>query len=394
MKRSTLLTTIAIALAVIVPLVFSLVKLTHGSLSDFFNTVSQREVPKGQLLPDPVSKNYADERKLKVAQELAARVEKNGSMPVQSLLGGGQLTGDSTMEELLQTLAVELQSSEILGLIRTYQENSRAIAKATIESAAAQAAIAGTSGNATTPAPESSPDPAAKAIEENALLISNLREAFARNGIQLTEAQVASLCSSPNADDIVALAASFASISAITQKIQDVVRQQPTPELARKYYGTYTVLLVALDKIQRNAIEKIRNKHIPRVRELITQATQTKEEAEALKFDPNASQHAKKALQANIKRCDETIAQGRTTEAALLEQAAKLRSANEKLGFSIAMATNTHKTLTLQRELAELIAACQAEIEALQSLSLPSMLIINVDSTRPAAGFSPGSPQN
>lgn len=392
MKRPTLLLTIAISAAVIAPLGFSLYKLAKGSIGDIFAVVTRRETPKGQLLPDPEPKSFSDERKLKIAQELAARVEKNGSMPVQSFFGNKQISGDATMDELLQTLAVELQSSDILGLIRTYQENARSIAKAALDAASAKEVVAGNDSSNSPPSPAE--DPTARALEENSMVIGQLREAFARHGIDLTEAQIANLCSSPNADDIVALAASFTSISAITQKIQELVRQQPTPELARKYYGTYTVLLLALDKIQRNAIEKIRNKHIPRVREIITQAEETKSDAERLSVNPNASRHAQQALAINIKRCDETISQGRSTEAALLEQASKLRSANEKLGFSIAMATNTHKTLTLQRELAELIAACQAEIEALQSLSLPPMLIINLQNEEPRTGFVPGNPRN
>ncbi|GAB4183074.1 MAG: hypothetical protein Fur0032_24100 [Terrimicrobiaceae bacterium] len=166
----------------------------------------------------------------------------------------------------------------------------------------------------------------------------------------------------------------------ITRKIQQLVQEQPSAELARRYYGTYTVLLIALDKIQQNAVQKIRYRHLPRVADILREALATKEEAQRLLASPNSTDLSRQALKKNIQRCDSTVLQARETERALVEQATNLRHANEKLGYAIATATNTHRTLLLQTELAALIATCQAEVDALQALSLPAMLVVDVPS--------------
>lgn len=358
-------------------LVYSVGRLTQGSIKDVVSLFNLRTVPQGQILPDPEAKNISDERKLKVARELADKVESNGHLPGRSLLADGRLGADSGMEELLQTLAVELQSSEVLGVIRTYQENLKIISRSTAEMAGTEAAVAAVAPGSHIDMQTEARD---RAMEENTLLVGRLKEAFLSSGMNLTDEQITSLCAAPNADDIVGLAISFSAIATITRKIQQLVQEQPSAELARRYYGTYTVLLIALDKIQQNAVQKIRYRHLPRVADILREALATKEDAQRLIASPNATEASRQALERNIKRCDDTIFQARETEKALVEQATNLRIANEKLGYAIATASNTHRTLLLQTELAALIATCQAEVDALQALSLPPMLIVEVPS--------------
>ncbi|MFZ4777604.1 MAG: hypothetical protein ACOYM3_19720, partial [Terrimicrobiaceae bacterium] len=56
-----------------------------------------------------------------------------------------------------------------------------------------------------------------------------------------------------------------------------------------------------------------------------------------------------------------------------------LIAANRKIGFSIVAARNTHKTLSLQTELAAFMKSSAMELKEVESLALPEMLVLNFD---------------
>jgi hypothetical protein len=138
---------------------------------------------------------------------------------------------------------------------------------------------------------------------------------------------------------------------------------------------------MALDKIQKNYMDKIEAVHIPYAQSIVAEAEKTIREAQDALLTKEALENAQgaAALGLNIKTCKETIEGARLTILKLDAQRKKLLAANRRIGFSIVAARNTHKTLSLQTELAAFMKSSAAELKEVESLTLPEMLVINFD---------------
>ena len=83
-----------------------------------------------ELLPDPPEKEVPNPEKIKLAQQLAERLDRNAMLPERSLLREDRLSNENSISQMLEALAVELGSSELYSLIKTYRENDELISVA------------------------------------------------------------------------------------------------------------------------------------------------------------------------------------------------------------------------------------------------------------------------
>jgi hypothetical protein len=354
-----------------------------------------------ELLPDPPATVLSNPEKIRLAQDVADRLDRNAILPERSLLREDRLTNENTISQMLEALAVELGSSEMYSLIKTYRENDEIIDVSRKQIASNEELAKVSSGDLA--AMKSSNPAAAAAIsksqagsmsstiganrkiqiatEENNGLAERIAQSLQAQGFPIDAKNVKNLCSSPDRNDIIGLAQSFRSIQVITKELELMVLAQPDKNLARKYYATYTVLLMALDKIQKNYMEKIDAVHIPYARSIIAEAEKTIREAKDALLTDEALDNAQgtAALGLNIKTCEETIEGARWTILKLEAQRKKLQLANKRIGFSIIAARNTHKTLSLQTELAAFMKSSADELKEVESLTLPEMLVLNFD---------------
>jgi len=396
-----------LAAAVLIPLAQSglLSRLVKGSWnSPFAGQKSVVAKPNGttvELLPDPPSQEVPSPEKIKLARELADRLDRNAMLPERSLLREDRLSNENTISQMLETLAVELGSSELYSLIKTYRENDDTIAAAR-KQIASNEELAKVSSDDLAEMRTSNPEAAAavaksraagsassaaanekirSATSENDGLAGRIAKSLQAQGFPIDAKNVKSLCASPDRNDIIGLAQSFRSIQTITKELELMVLAQPDKNLARKYYATYTVLLMALDKIQRNYMDKIEAVHIPHAKSIITEAEKTIREAQDALLTDEARDNAQgsAALGLNIKSCQDTIEGARWTIMKLDAQRKKLVQANKRIGFSIVAARNTHKTLSLQTELAAFMKSSADELKEVESLALPEMLVLNFD---------------
>lgn len=354
-----------------------------------------------ELLPDSSTKVLSNPEKIKLAQDVADRLDRNAILPERSLLREDRLTNENTISQMLEALAVELGSSELYSLIKTYRENDEIInvsrkqiasneelakvssadlaAMKTSNPAAAEAISKSQAGSM------SSTTEANRKIQiatsENNELAERIAQSLQAQGFPIDAKNVKNLCASPDRNDIIGLAQSFRSIQVITKELELMVLAQPDKNLARKYYATYTVLLMALDKIQKNYMEKIDAVHIPYAKSIIAEAEKTIREAKDALLTDEALDNAQgaAALGLNIKTCEQTIEGARWTILKLEAQRKKLALANKRIGFSIIAARNTHKTLSLQTELAAFMKSSAEELKEVESLALPEMLVLNFD---------------
>lgn len=354
-----------------------------------------------EILPDAPSRSLPNADKIQLARELAERLDRNAMLPERSLLREDRLSNENTISQMLEVLAVELGSSELYSLIKTYRENDelitaarkqiasneeltkvspRAIEGIKTSNPAAAAAIVKSLAASLATNSDANARIAAATIENNDLAL-RISQALQAQGFPIDPENVKNLCASPDRNDIISLAQSFRSIQVITRELELMVLAQPDKNLARKYYATYTVLLMAMDKIQRNYMDKIDAVHIPYAQSIISEAERTIREAKDALLSDEALHNAQgaAALGLNIQTCEETIQGARWTIMKLEAQRKKLLAANKRIGFSIIAARNTHKTLSLQTELAAFMKSSADELKEVESLALPEMLVLNFD---------------
>ena len=379
-------------------------------------TVTKPNGTSVELLPDPPEKEVPNPEKIKLAQQLAERLDRNAMLPERSLLREDRLSNENSIAQMLEALAVELGSSELYSLIKTYRENDELISVARKQIANSEE-LAKVS-DADVVAIKSSNPAAAEAIArskagsldstkeankqiqtstaENNELAARIAQALQRQGFPIDVQGVKNLCSAPDRNDIIGLAQSFRSIQVITKELELMVLAQPDRNLARKYYATYTVLLMALDKIQRNYMDKIEAVHIPYAKSIVAEAEKTIDEAQNALLSNEALENAQgaAALGLNIKTCKETIQGAKWTIRNLENQRKKLITANKRIGFSIVAARNTHKTLSLQTELAAFMKSSAEELKEVESLALPEMLVLNFDPDQKGTDLINGTPLN
>ena len=354
-----------------------------------------------ELLPDSPPKEVPNPEKIKLAQQLADRLDRNAMLPERSLLREDRLSNENSISQMLEALAVELGSSELYSLIKTYRENdeiisvarkrianSEELAKVSDSDVVAMKASNPSAAEAIAHSKAGSLDSTKEANKqiqistaENNELAGRISQALQRQGFPIDVQGVKNLCAAPDRNDIIGLAQSFRSIQIMTKELELMVLAQPDKNLARKYYATYTVLLMALDKIQKNYMDKIDAVHIPYAKSIIAEAERTIVEAQDALLSKEALENAQgaAALGLNIRTCKETIEGARWTILKLDNQRKKLIAANKRIGFSIVAARNTHKTLSLQTELAAFMKSSAEELKEVESLSLPEMLVLNFD---------------
>lgn len=354
-------------------LVYGVYKLSifgHQSLS---GTIGVFQNP---IISDVVKEKDPNLDKLvEISSRVSERIAKHSALPQRSALGMGWLTenqasNSASMAELIETLAIELGSSEALGTIRTLRENHREARTFYEQSQSVNAEIAAEAKQAYD-----------EIVEENKILESNTKRILENEGMSFTDAEIKSLCVSPNAEDTLILISAFGSLKKVALKMEDRLRNFPSLTQAQRYYGAYCVLLIALDKIQKESIRRIEEDHIPNAQKIAEETEITIEQAQEIlsdqgrEFGPSASEA--RALLNNIETCKKTIEISERTQRKLLKNLEILSKANRKLETSIAAAKNSHMTAMLQKEIVELETTHLEEISQLQGLTIPELAAVN-----------------
>lgn len=338
-----------------------------------YNHATSTEVIDGQKFIKPKSE-LNEKKAITISEELADRISKNSDLPTS---GGSdfhkawfqetQESNELLIEALLEQLASELGSSETLGILRTIKENKGKISEA---SQLAQSNDPNISKDAK--------DEAANLKEEIKLLTKKLTESYHKDGFELTEDQVLSLISSPHGEETASIINCFQNIKAICFVMENRLRNHPSHEMARKYYGSYHAMLLALDKIQKNTINKIHQVHIPEAAKVRLEARNTRNHALELltqsMSNSSLSFNQREALQYNIQSCEKTEKKAVQTEDKLLDSSISLQENNRRLQFSIGAAQNSHTAMRLHTEIQKIGQDHIQELEKLEQITLPDMI--------------------
>lgn len=336
--------------------------------------------PSGQNQPAAIApaRGADTERIITLCEKFSDRVAMHGQLPERSplgwgLLGHSQESNGVAMDRLVETLAMEIGATKVLGSIRTLREVEQAI-------------------NACdTMATSTEPTVVAQAVAERQKLEAQarqlqlfIRQELNKEGYAFSEEQIASLCASPNAEDLASMINAFAVIKQITAKMEHRLRIAPSQESAQRYYGGYTVMLLALDNIQKKGMANIEDIYIPKALDIKRGAEDTSEDAARMLSAGGLNAWERRALLMNIDSCQTTIGMADSTERKLQRNFDILSTANNRLSLTIKTARNSHMTALLQKEMIRLEARQTEEIAQIEALVIPELVGVSfADPARP-----------
>lgn len=206
-------------------------------------------------------------------------------------------------------------------------------------------------------------------IQQIENLKAGFREHLQRIGIHVSP-ETADSFLLPVEDDVLSMAAVISNIGLITEQLQELVdASREAPAETKRYYGMYLLLVMAVDRIQTDFVQRIDERFLPKI---------AQQEQEACRHIADAQSQLKAggpngALQANIAANHRTIEACRLLTDMLRGQRRTVLDENRRVRTQEAAAINTYRTVCLSINVAELVGYCEAAFRALRELQLPPL---------------------
>lgn len=205
---------------------------------------------------------------------------------------------------------------------------------------------------------------------ENAL--AEEREGFARElrelGLTLDGPALEVLLTTVVGDDLVGMALAFDNVRQITGQLERLVGESHEDiEAARRYYGMYSLLLRALDRLHGQMIEALDTRYVRAIEAIAERTLELMRETRALKR--RLGEHAT-TLAANLEAQQLTVRAATAYRSYLLDQRRQLVGARERLAHDIAVATNTYETVKVSGELVGMMASARRLVETLRQVQV------------------------
>ncbi len=359
-------------------------------------------VPRVQEAPAPPSpedleaKRMADEARKRRAAKLFTRVidplteaskayEEHDSLDESSWFGKDQSDNQKRINGLLDDAIEVLQIAEIEDARQTIrdleQENAELVQQMVKDREARLAAPTREELNRLQKTYTTSREEYDARLEEAAQTLSDNKEAILRTqldfvqqmrgiGVELDLESAQSLLSTVTGDDFVKMCVVFDNVRGVTVQLQELTEASgESLEAAKRYYGSYVVLIRLLDHVQKDFIRRAREEMIPRLAEY-------REKAEQLIVDAqnNMADGGDRTIgEQNIRSNQLTIQAARLYTEYLHEQADEIEQRNQELQISLRDAENTFDTVALSSEVATLLKEGSRNFAALLRLDLPAL---------------------
>lgn len=211
-------------------------------------------------------------------------------------------------------------------------------------------------------------------VAESELAIVELKQEFRQElreiGVELSSEAVEGLLTTVSGDDFVEMCVVFDNVRNVTVQLQDLTEDAGEAlDVARRYYGSYVVLVRIMDRIQKDFVRRVSDEQLPRLKEFQVAARKNIAQAERNLADGGDPAIAK----ANIRSNQLTIDACELYSEYLVDQAREVTYQNEALQKRLRDAINTYETVQLSSQVAELLAEGQRNFSALLELDLPEL---------------------
>jgi hypothetical protein len=167
-------------------------------------------------------------------------------------------------------------------------------------------------------------------VELEQAFVAGLRDL----GLEVTLESARSLLGTVSGEDFVEMCVAFDNVRLVTEQLETLTREAgESLDLARRYYGSYVVLIRILDRIQDDFVRRVRAEQLPRLAEFAERARKNIQEAER----------------------------------------AAVEAQNKSLDLRLRDAINTYKTVDLSSQVTELLREGERNFRALLELDLPTL---------------------
>lgn len=195
------------------------------------------------------------------------------------------------------------------------------------------------------------------------------REHLSELGVEVS-AQTSDSFLLPIEDDIVMMAAVISNIKQLTIELERLVDQRREDlSDAMRYYGVYVLLVLALDRLEKQFVRKVDEEFLPRLKGLISEASRITADAR----DQISKGGPKPILLANIETNKQTSGGCELFAKVLESQRSTILARNAETQRVLGAAVNTYRTVRIATDVRRVIGDCQTAFKALRELSLPSL---------------------
>jgi hypothetical protein len=196
-------------------------------------------------------------------------------------------------------------------------------------------------------------------------------EALARTGLKIEDQAARSLLGTLAGERFSDLAITIANVRLVTEQLHRLADESgEAPELTRKYYGLYVLLVRLVDVAQDDYVRWVREVAIPKLDTILKDAEAQRKEALAGKAaDPDRAE----AFQRNVDQLELTQTAAVRYIEYLKVQAEGVERGNQEVEKDLRLAANTWRTVDLSLETADLIRRGSEAFGALMTLELPPL---------------------
>jgi len=215
-----------------------------------------------------------------------------------------------------------------------------------------------------------------EAVIERESEIEDKRRVFANQvrsmGLDLSRDQIDFLLSTVVGDEVIDLAIAFYNIKLITRDLERLMSESLEDiEIARRYYGMYTVLLQSMDALYETSLQSINDRYLIEISGIVarTQALMTQTD----QLIRRAEQKHRSALQGNIRAQEFTLQAANMYQEYLEQQRSGIQEARRKLKKNLDVAGNTYETVKISGDLLQVMRTSGELFELLFDLHVPEL---------------------
>ncbi|MEZ5976874.1 MAG: hypothetical protein R3F34_01460 [Planctomycetota bacterium] len=189
-------------------------------------------------------------------------------------------------------------------------------------------------------------------------------------GLDISRETARGLLSTVSGEDFVEMCVVFHNVRLVTVRLQQLTEEAgESLDVAKRYYGSYVVLVRILDTIQKDFVKRVRDVQIPRLQEYGERAreniVQAKRNAKT-GGDPAIAEQNVRSNQLTLDACQAYVRY-------LQDQAAAVERQNEALQPRLRDAMNTYETVQLSSQVANAIREARRNFAALLELEVPDL---------------------
>lgn len=203
-------------------------------------------------------------------------------------------------------------------------------------------------------------------------LKGEFRDELGRMGLEVTREQADFLLATVVGDNVIDITIAFHNVKLLTGQLERLTAENLEDiQLARRYYGMYTVLLQLIMHIYDTALQEIDEGYLPEIEEIRTRTHALMRQTSQMARRAEGAHRA--TLQANLESQEFTLRAAEMYRGYLEEQRRSLREARGRIDKDLAVAMNTYETVQLSGDLLSVMRSSQELFQLMFEMQVPDL---------------------